>query len=215
MYILIVGAGRVGLNLALFLVADGNDVTLIESNDNLCNEAVHELDTLVICGSRRDKKILEESNISEADVFVAATGNDEANLLACILVKEYNINKIIVRVSDPAHEDVFKKVGINSVVSPELTAAGYLEKLIIKPKVADLIVIGKGSAELLDITVTNNKMFGKLTSDVSPTKDHIISAIHEKGDIIPDDSSILEEGCKISVLVKRHAGKQVTEMFTA
>lgn len=216
MYIIIVGAGRVGLNLASFLISDGHDVTIIESNHKLCDNAAHELDAMVICGDGTDKKILEEANMSNADVFVAATGNDEVNLLSCILVKDYNIKKVIARVSDPTHEKVFKDVGIDSVVSPELTAASYLEKLIIRPKIADLVIIGKGNAELLDITVTNKKMFGAKTSAVSPTKDFIISALHENGDMtIPDDTTILKEGCKISILVKRHAIQQVTELFTA
>lgn len=216
MYILIVGAGRVGLNLASLLISDGHDVTLIESNDKLCGNAVHELDALVICGNGTDKKILEEANVFDADVFVAATGNDEVNLLSCILVKDYKIKKVIARVGDPAHEEVFKNVGIDSVVSPELTAASYLEKLIIRPKIADLVIIGKGNAELLDITVTNKNVFNKKTSELSPTKDFIISALHENGDItIPDDTTILKEGQKISVLVKTHAVKKVEDMFTA
>ncbi|MGZ7049777.1 MAG: potassium channel family protein [Methanobacterium sp.] len=214
MYIVIVGAGRVGLNLASFLISDGHDVTIIESDDHLCNEAVHELDALIICGNATDKKILEEANVYDADVFVAATGNDEVNLLTCILVKD-DVPKVIARVSEPDHGKVFKQAGIDSVVSPELTAASHLEKLIIRPKIADLVIIGKGNAELLDITVTNKKIFGKRTCELSPTKDYIISAIHENGDIIiPDDNTVLKEGCKISVLVKRHAIKQVEEMFT-
>jgi trk system potassium uptake protein TrkA len=216
MYIVIVGAGRVGLNLASFLISDGHDVTIIESSDNLCSNAMHELDAMIICGNGTDKKILEEANVADADVFVAATGNDEANLLSCILVKKYKTSKIIARVSDPTHEEVFKEVGIDSVVSPELTAASYLEKLIIRPKIADLVIIGKGNAELLDITVTNKNVFNKKTSALSPTKDFIISALHENGDIIiPDDTTTIKEGCKISVLVKKHAVKTVEELFTS
>ncbi len=215
MHVVIMGAGRVGLSLASFLISDGQDVTIIESDHNLCSNAVNELDALVISGNGTETRILEEASIFDADVFVAATGNDEANLLACILVKTYNVNKIIARVSDPAHEEAFKKVGIDFVVSPELTAASYLEKLIIRPKIADLVIIGKGNAELLDITVTNKKIFNKKTSDLSPTKDYIISAIHEDNDIIiPDDNTILKEGTKISILVKRDAIKQVEDMFT-
>lgn len=215
MNILILGAGRVGLNLASFLISDGQDVIIIENNKNLCNNAVQELDALVICGSGTETKTLEEAGIENVDVFVAATGNDEVNLLACILVKKYDISKVIARVSDPAHEDAFKNVGIDFVVSPELTTASYLEKLIIRPKIADLVIIGKGNAELLDIKVTNKKVFNKKTSELSPTKDFIISAIHENGDIIiPDDTTVIKEGCRISVLVKKHAVKQVEDIFT-
>jgi trk system potassium uptake protein TrkA len=210
------GAGRVGLSLASFLISDGQDVTLIENDEQLANNAVQELDALVICGNGTETKILEEVNIKNTDVFVAATGNDEANLLACILVKNYDVPKVIARVSEPTHEDAFKKVGIDFVVSPELTAASYLEKLIIRPKIADLVIIGKGNAELLDITVTNKKMFNKKVSAVSPTKNFIISALHENGDIlIPDENTILKEGCKISILVKTKSIKKIEEMFTS
>jgi trk system potassium uptake protein len=216
MHIVVMGAGRVGLSLASFLITDGQDVTIIEKNESLANSAVNKLDALVICGNGTETKILEEVNIKNADVFVAATGNDEANLLACILVKNYNVPKVIARVSEPSHKEAFKKVGIDFVVNPELTAASYLEKLIIRPKIADLVIIGKGNAELLDITVTNKKMFNKKVSDVSPTKNFIISALHENDDIIiPDKNTILKEDCKISILVKTKAIKKVEEMFTS
>ena len=70
------------------------------------------LDALVICGNGTDVKTLEEANISDADVFVAATGCDEANLLSCILVKEYDVPKIIARPVSYTHLDVYKRQGI-------------------------------------------------------------------------------------------------------
>jgi trk system potassium uptake protein TrkA len=183
MYVVIMGGGRVGLNLASFLISDGHDVTLIERDDDLCGIAASELDALVISGNGTDIKTLDEANINDADVFVAATGNDEANLLACVLVREYNVHKIIARVNDPNHSAAFKKIGVDSVISPELTAASYLEKLIIRPKIADLVVLGKGDAELLDLTVDHEKTIGKRVGDLSPTDDFIIVAIYEKGKI--------------------------------
>lgn len=215
MYIVIMGGGRVGLNLASSLVAGGHDVTLIESDSNLCANAASGLDALVICGNGTDIKTLEEANVGDADVFVAATGHDEANLLSCILVKDYNIKKIIARVSNPDHEDAFKKVGIDDVISPELTAASYLEKLIIRPKIADLIIIGKGNAELLEIRVGNKNVIGKRIKDVSPTDDFIIAALYKNGEItIPKKEDILNEGNRISVLVKINAVKKTTRLFT-
>lgn len=215
MYIVIMGGGRVGLTLASSLVAVGNDVTLIENDSDLCSNAASELDALVICGNGTDIKTLLEANVGDADVFVAATGNDEANLLSCILVKDYNISKVIARVSNPDHNDAFSKVGIDVVVSPELTAAGYLEKLITRPKIADLIVIGKGNAELLELSVDNSKIFGKKVGELSPTDDYIIAAIHKNGEIkIPKDGMMLKKGDRISILAKTHAIKAVTKKFT-
>ena len=215
MYVVIMGGGRVGFNLASSLVAGGHDVTLVENEKKLCDNAASELDALVIYGNGTNIKTLNEANISDADVFVAATGHDEVNLLSCILVKEYNIKKIIARVSNPDHEEAFKKVGIDNVISPELTAASYLEKLIIRPKIADLIIIGKGNAELLEIKVENRNVLGKQIGDVSPTDDFIIAALYKNGEIIiPKKEDILNVGDRISVLVKINAIKKTTQLFT-
>jgi len=215
LYVVIMGGGRVGLRLASSLVAVGHDVTLIENSPDLCTNAASELDALVICGNGTEIKTLLEANIADADVFVAATGNDEANLLSCILVKDYKISKVIARVSNPDHDDAFRKVGIDVVVSPELTAAGYLEKLITRPKIADLIVIGRGNAELLELSVDNTKIFGKKKGDLSPTDDYIIAAIHKNGEIkIPKDGMMLKKGDKISILVRTPAIKAVMKKFT-
>ena len=216
MYVIIMGGGRVGLTLASAMIKAGFDVTLIEKNQDLCNKAASELDALVICGNGTDLKSLEEANISEADAFVAATGNDEANLLACILVKDYNPKKLIARISDPAHEEAFRKVGIDATVSPELTAAAYLEKLIIRPKIADMVILGKGNAELLDIPVENRKVIGKKIGEISPTKNYVICAIYKepKYEIrMPEPEITLEAGDKISILIKTKHIKDVVKKF--
>ena len=215
MYVVVMGGGRMGLTLASLLIADGHDVTLIENDQSLCNNASSELDAMVICGSGTDAKVLVESNIEDADVFVAATGSDEGNLLACILVREYKIPKIISRVSDPTHSIAFKKIGINSVVSPEITTASYVEKLIIRPKIADLVVMGKGDAELLDIKLENEKSIGKTIGDISPDDNFLIVAIYENGNlIIPKPEMVLKKGMKISILVKTKYAQKVMNRFT-
>lgn len=215
MYVVIMGGGKMGLSLASLLVSDGHDVTLIENDQGLCNIASSELDAMIICGSGTNGKVLEEANIEDADVFVAATGNDEVNLLSCILVNEYNIPKIIARVSDITHSHAFKEVGIDSVVSPELTTASYVEKLIIRPKIADLVVMGKGDAELLDIKLENDKYVGKKIGDVSPDDNFLIVAVYENDNLlIPKPEIILKKGMKISILVKTKYAQKVVKMFT-
>ncbi|MCC7553811.1 MAG: TrkA family potassium uptake protein [Methanobacteriaceae archaeon] len=214
MYVIIMGAGRVGLSLANLLIEDGYDITIIESDGNLCSHASLELDALVICGNGTDTKILEEANIEDADYFVATTGYDESNLLSCILVKNYEVPKIIARVSNPDHEEAFTKVGIDDVINPERTAAGFLEKVITRPNVANLITLGEGNAEILDMTISNDKIVGKKVKDVSPTKDYIIIAKYEGSNlVIPQQDDVLTRGQKISILVKRDSFKNATKKF--
>ena len=193
MYIIIMGGGRVGLALANLLIEDGYDITLIESDESLCTEVASELDALVICGNGTSSKLLEETNIEDADFFIATTGNDEANLLSCILVRKYDVPNIIARVSNPDHEEAFKEVGIDQVISPEITAAGYLQKIVTRP-----------DAEILDMTITNDKIIGKRFKDISPTKEYIIIATYQHGKlVIPQPDNTISRGEKVSVLVKR------------
>ena len=129
------------------------------------------------------------------------------------MIKEYHVPKIIAIVSDRAHEEVFKNAGFDSIISPVITA-DYLEKLIMRPCIADLVTLGKGGAELLDFTVKSKKYIGKKIGDISPSDDFIIVAINENGNIIiPKPDMVLKEGMKVSALVKTKSEKEVLKKF--
>ena len=202
-YVIIMGGGRVGLSLANLLIDEGYDIALIENDEALSNEVAAELDALVICGNGTSSKLLEEINIEDAKYFIATTGSDEANLLSCILVRKYNVPHIIARVSNPDHEEAFKEVGIERVISPERAAAAQLMKVVTRPKAEELMTLGKGDAEIMDMTLTNDKVVGKRFKEISPTKDFIIIATYENGKlIIPQPDKIISRGEKVTLLVK-------------
>ena len=184
MYVIIVGAGRVGQNLK---------------------------------GDATNIKILEEADISEADVFVAATGHDEVNLLTSVLAQKYeNIKKIIARVNELEHVEAFNRVGIKITVSPESTVATYLERIITRPKIADLIVLGHGTTELLDIKIENKKLFGKRVLDYSPTENYMVCAVYEDNElIIPQEDTLFYKDQRISVLTKSDYVDEVTNFFAS
>ena len=212
MYIVIMGGGRVGLALANLLIENGEDITLIESDEALCADVAAELDALVICGNGINSKLLEETNIEDADYFIATTGNDEANLLSCILVRKYNVPHIIARVSNPDHEEAFKEVGIDHVISPETAAAAQLQKLVTRPNAAELMTLGQGDAEILDMTITNDKIVGKRFKEISPTKDYIIISTYQNGKlVIPQPDNTISRGEKVTVLVKRGSFKKLAK----
>ena len=205
------GGGRVGLALANILIDNGFDITLIESDEGLCSDVAGELDALVIHGNGTNSKLLEETNIEDADYFIATTGNDEANLLSCILVRKYNVETIIARVSNPDHEEAFKEVGIDKVISPEISAARDLAQFVTNPKVSKLTTLGEGDAEIIEMTITNDRVIGKRFKDISPTKDYIIIATYQNGKlVIPQPDNIISRGEKVSLLVKRGTLKKVS-----
>ena len=212
MYIIIMGGGRVGLNLANLLIDEGYDIALIESDESLANKVASDLDALVIYGNGTDSKLLEETNIDDADVFIATTGNDEANLLSCILVRKFDVDKIIARVSNPDHEEAFKEVGIDRVISPEISAAKDLAQYVINPTASKLTTLGEGDAEIIEMTITNKRIIGKRIRDISPTKDYIIIATYQNGKlVVPQPDDIIRPEEKVSILVRRGSVQKLSK----
>lgn len=212
MYAIIMGGGRVGLSLANLLIDTGFDITLIESDEALCAEVAGELDALVIHGNGTSSKLLEESNIEDADYFIATTGNDEANLLSCILVRKYDVGTIIARVSNPEHEEAFKEIGIDKVISPEISAARDLAQFVTNPRAAKITTLGEGDAEIIEMTITNDKVVGKRFKEVSPNNDFIIIATYQSGKLaIPQPDNTISRGEKVAILVKRGTLKKVSK----
>ncbi len=206
------GGGRVGLALANILIDSGADITLVESDEALCNDVASDLDALVIHGNGTNSKLLEELDIEDADYFIATTGNDEANLLSCILVRKFDVPHIIARVSNPDHEEAFKEVGIDKVISPEISAARELAQYVMNPNVSTLTTLGEGDAEIKEMTITNDKIIGKRFKEVSPTKDYIIIATYQNGKfVIPQPDNIISRGEKISIVVRRGTFKKVSK----
>ena len=211
------GGGSLGLHVALNLIKDSHDVTIIEEDENRCKLLATQLDTTVICGSGTDRKTLENADINEADVFVAATGNDQTNLLSSLMAREYKHGKIIARVNEPQHESVFKGNNLIDVIIPESIEAGYLERLVLKPKIADLFVVDHGHADLLDLYVTNRNMIGKKIGELDPDEEYFICGYHEDDDndiSIATPDMVLKENCRISILVKTESMAKVLNMFT-
>ena len=144
MYIIIMGGGRIGNNLAKSLVNRGHEVTVLEMDKARATEISAELDALVVNEDGKSIRGLEEVNIFTADAFVSVTGDDGSNLTGCLLAKEYGVKITIARVADYQKSEIFRKLGVNVVVSPELAASQYIERFIMRPDVIDLAVIGGG-----------------------------------------------------------------------
>lgn len=215
--IIIVGGGRVGFRLIKLLKKQANyNITLIENNQQINDMIKKEYEEVnIVNGDATNKSTLIQAGIETADIIVAATSTDEVNLLIGMIAQNYNLSKIIARTANPTHIKMFKKLGLNEVISPELTACSNIEKLIIKPNIADLSISGKGDCELIDISVKAKKVIGKQIRQISPTKDFII-IMCEKNDeeLIANNDIVLEKDDTITVLVKRNAIKKTKKYFT-
>ena len=217
MYVVIMGGGRLGLHLAKDLIADGKDVTIIEKYEERCKYLVSQIDVMVVCGSGTDTNTLENAEITEADAFVAATGNDETNLMASLMARKYGAKKIISRVNEKQHEPIFASNSFINVIVPESVEAGYLERLVLKPKVADLFVVDHGQAELIELYVTNSDLIGKTIGELNSDDDYFICGMHKNDDeniSIASSDMKITDNCRLSILVKGESTSKVLNLFT-
>ncbi len=210
------GGGRLGLQLAKELIADKKDVTVIERDEERCKYVSTQIDVLVLCGSATDIKTLENAEVSDADAFVAASGDDSSNLMAALMARKLGSKKIITRVNEPQHEPIFVSNNFINIIVPESIEAGYLEKLVLKPKVADLFIVDHGKAELLELIVDNPSIIGKTVGDMNLNDDYFICGIFDNDSTLNIASSdfLLTENCKIIVLTKKNSTSKVLKIFT-
>ena len=214
MYIIIMGGGRIGNNLAKSLVNRGHEVTVLEMDKTRATEISAELDALVVNEDGTSIRGLEEVNIFTADAFVSVTGDDGSNLTGCLLAKEYGVKITIARVADYQKSEIFRKLGVNVVVSPELAASQYIERFIMRPDVIDLAVIGGGQAEILEMIVGEHSAVVNKKLKEIPTKDFLVVAIyHEDKLFIPKGNTVIEPSTRIFVLAKTNMVSFVKKLF--
>ena len=118
MYVIVVGAGKVGWNLARELLEKGHEVTLIENDRERYATVEQELEHNIQYGDASELWVLERAGIQRADMVIAVTGDDEDNMLICQVAKEkYLVDRIIARVNNPRNLEHFELLGIKPVVS--------------------------------------------------------------------------------------------------
>ncbi|MFA4646919.1 TrkA family potassium uptake protein [Pyrococcus kukulkanii] len=223
MYIIIMGAGRIGTLVAKMLENAGHDVAIIEMNKERAKEISEHITGLVIEGDATDQKVLEEANVKKADAFAALTGRDDANILACILVKHINPNIMtILRITDPTKKQVFEEVKelktyFDIVVSPEDIAANYIFRTLVTPGF-NRVLLPREGAEIVQFQITEeNEVAGKSVKDLGLPKDSLIIAIYdEKGNlVIPSGDTVLPNKGQVVIFAKSSALQDVKKIMEA
>ncbi len=131
MKVLIVGGGKVGANLAAMMTREGYDTSLVEMDREKCSVLQDAIDAVhVVCGDGDEPYVLEGSDVRNADVVVAATGDDEDNLVVCLLAKyEYDVPLTMARVNNPKNEWLFtERFGVDVPVSQTSMIANLLRE---------------------------------------------------------------------------------------
>ena len=129
MRVLVIGGGRVGQGLLKILVSEGNEVTIIEKEREVCEKMADSFDAMVMCGDGTDGELLESTNVEDVDVVVATLGNDNDNLMVCQLVKKKYSKRVVVRANSPANTELFEGVA-DEIVNTTLESVRAIKNAI-------------------------------------------------------------------------------------
>ncbi len=158
MNIIIAGDGKVGSTLARQLSSEDYDVTVIDSNPNVLEESEEQFDVICVHGNCASMEVLQEANVKNATLLIAATSQDEINLLCCTTAHAMNPKlHTIARIRNPEYteqiynmRDVF---GLSMVINPENQAATEIERMLKYPGFLRRDTFAKGRTEIVEIRV--------------------------------------------------------------
>ena len=209
MRVIIVGGGQVGRGLAERLEDRGENVVIIEEEEQAI-EQVRNAGYAAVIGDGTDTEILREAGASNAKIVVAATGDDDANLLVSQLAKsKFDVETVIARANNSDNVEAFEELNVRTI-SSAMAAAWAIDNQIERPAIAHWMTDTDRNGDIQEIEVTNEKLFGKTIRELGPMlPEACLIALLSKGDHdsaeVPAADTVVEEGDHLTLL-GRHKG---------
>ena len=208
MKIIIAGAGKVGLTMARQICAEGHDVSLIDQRQDKIDNAMNSMDVIGYCGSCVAPDVLDGAEASSADVFIAATGNDEANLLSCRLAQKLGAGHTVAILRNPEYfgnmEILQDAMDLTFTLYPDLVVAEEIARVLQFPTAIRIESFPDCTQKIVTMRVEqNSRLHGlplsRLTAGFGQ-KILICSIERDKHFSIPDGDFVLQAGDRISVI---------------
>ena len=216
MYAIIVGAGKVGRNLARELIAKGQEVTLIESSRPRYLSIEEEFEHAAQYGDATELWVLERAGIQRADLVIAVTGDDEDNMLVCQVAKEkYLCDRIIARVNNPRNHEHFKLLGIQPAVSATDLILRLIEHEVPRYGLVHLLALEEERLEIIELEVLPGApTVGERVADIDlPEGSLIISVLRGGSGFVPKADTVIEAGDEVLLVLDPGLEEAITRFF--
>lgn len=207
MNIILVGAGKIGYALTHSLAQEGHDITVIDRNEEQIAHVSATLDVMTVCGSV-DIELLRLAGAEKADLLIAVTNSDEANILCCMVGKKMGVPHTIARVRQEEHyEEVIllrEELGLSMTINPEYMAAAEISRVLRFPSAAKVESFAKGQAEMVEFKLTEGNPLCGMELKQYHTKfgrGTLLCAVHREDEVhIPGGDFVLACGDTVSVV---------------
>jgi trk system potassium uptake protein TrkA len=217
MKVAIAGAGKAGMFLAEDLRSVGHTVLLIEQNVDLVAKLRDSIDVEWFAGDACEVNNLHKAGISDVDVMVAATGEDQVNLVVALLAKqEFAVPRVIARVNHPKNQWLFNETwGVDvSVSTPHLMSA-LVEEAVSVGSLVRLLQFAGGEAHLVEVTLADDSPAkGTPIADMDVPRDaSIVAVVRNNRVVVPRGDTVMQAGDEVLVLVTSDSEEKVKKLL--
>lgn len=208
MNILIVGCGKIGSTILASLTAEGHNITAVEIDRALLDEITNVYDVMGVCGNGADCETLAEAGVADAEMFIAVTGSDELNMLACYLAGRMGARHTIARIRNPEYNDksltfMKQELGLSMAINPELLAARELFHTLKLPTAAKIETFSRGNFEMIELRLREDSpLLGVPLHELrSRYNAKFLICVVQRGDEvhIPSGNFVLQAGDRIGL----------------
>ena len=201
MYIIVVGGGGVGYYLAKALLEEGHEILIIEQNPAICDVINDELGGICTRGDGCEVSTLMKAGATRAAMFVAVTGEDQHNLVACQLAKhKFKVPRTIARIKNPKNEGLFKKLGIDVTISGTNVILEHITEEVTTHPLTHLMQIPDNGLEVVELRIpAGSASVGKTVKDIPLPAGSMLSLIIRKDQkpIVPVATTVLLAGDQV------------------
>jgi trk system potassium uptake protein TrkA len=219
MFVLVVGGGNTGSQLAKFLIDAGHTVRIIDERPIVLEKLAKEIPAdMIFNGDGSSPAVLEKAGIQKAQVLAAVTGSDETNLVITSLARfEFNVPRVIARVNNSKNAWLFTpEMGVDvSLNQAEILARLTAEEMSLGDMMT-MLKIRRGKYSIVEEKIAPGApIIGLAIKDLIIPNNCVISGIIRHGDIIlPRGTTILEEGDEVLALVDDPAREQLAKLLS-
>ncbi len=220
MYIIVVGAGDIGMPLIEIATRSGNEVVVVERDDQRADRVADEYDCLVLNDDATRKETLVDAGVKRADAIVSTTDRDATNVMVSLLAKEFDVPAVLSVVHNPEHMDLFRQIGVNTMENPQQLIAEHLYRSVSRPAIVDYMRVGE-EAEVFEITVTETapiagKTLNEANQDGVLPDDVLVVAVERDDEgppITPRGDTEIAAGDLLTVYSAVGADPEITDIF--
>jgi trk system potassium uptake protein len=217
MYVIIIGAGKVGLNLGRELRAKGHEVTLVESDPQRFAAVEEEFEHQAQYGDGSELWVMERAGVERCEMLIAVTGDDEDNMLICQVAREkYGVERIISRCNNPRNLQHFELLGVKPAVSATDLILRLIEHEVPKYGLVHLLDLPQERLEIIEIEIQEGSFAdGKEVQGLGlPDGSLVIAILRDGTGFVPLADSVVEAGDELLLVLDTGLEDKITQRLS-